>query len=188
MEGKKKKEKKLSRSEKQQGQTGKKKELPAAGEMNGSTYAGMGILAGCNAGKERKLSLTEILRTFFPMECPLCGGVPFDDSPGMFCADCLLSLEFTQPPYCPGCGGTRAVRLLLTGHIWKSFLHHPGVLFAAALYLWFMVSQTIERLSKGKLEVGLPYSDRFLYWEIVVILIQCLIKNLVKIFWGIGIL
>ncbi len=73
--------------------------------MNGSTYAGMGILAGCNAGKERKLSLTEILRTFFPMECPLCGGVPFDDSPGMFCADCLLSLEFTQPPYCPGCGG-----------------------------------------------------------------------------------
>ena len=90
--------------------------------------------------------------------------------------------------YCPGCGGTRAVRLLLTGHIWKSFLHHPGVLFAAALYLWFMVSQTIERLSKGKLEVGLPYSDRFLYWEIVVILIQCLIKNLVKIFWGIGIL
>ena len=112
-------------------------------------------------------------------------------------AEYFLKLEFNLPPclfhrltglYCPGCGGTRAVRLLLTGHIWKSFLHHPGVLFAAALYLWFMVSQTIERLSKGKLEVGLPYSDRFLYWAIVVILIQCLIKNLVKIFWGIGIL
>ena len=112
-------------------------------------------------------------------------------------AEHFLGLKFSLPPcvfhsltglYCPGCGGTRAVRLLLTGHIWKSFLHHPGVLFAAALYLWFMVSQTIERLSKGKLEVGLPYSDRFLYWEIVVILIQCLIKNLVKIFWGIGIL
>ena len=87
---------------------------------------------------------------------------------GMFwaAAEYFLKLEFNLPPclfhrltglYCPGCGGTRAVRLLLTGHIWKSFLHHPGVLFAAALYLWFMVSQTIERLSKGNLEVGLPY-------------------------------
>ena len=42
----------------------------------------------------------------------------------------FLKLEFNLPPclfhrltglYCPGCGGTRAVRLLFTGHIWKSF-------------------------------------------------------------------
>ena len=109
----------------------------------------------------------------------------------------FLKLEFNLPPclfhrltglYCPGCGGTRAVRLLFTGHIWKSFLYHPGVLFAAVLYLWFMVSQTIERFSNGKLKVGLPYSDKFLYWEMAVILLQCLIKNLVKISLGIGIL
>ncbi len=28
--------------------------------------------------------------------------------------------------YCPGCGGTRALYLFLTGHWIKSFLFHPG--------------------------------------------------------------
>lgn len=105
---------------------------------------------------------------------------------GQWLPGCFLYEKYHL--YCPGCGGTRAVRLLFTGHIWKSFLYHPGVLFAAVLYLWFMVSQTIERFSNGKLKVGLPYSDKFLYWEMAVILLQCLIKNLVKISLGIGIL
>ena len=90
--------------------------------------------------------------------------------------------------YCPGCGGTRACRLLLSGHIFQSFLYHPGVILAAALYVWFMVSHTIEYLSKGRLRIGLPYTDKFLYLEVAVILFQCLLKNMVKILWGTGIL
>ncbi len=39
--------------------------------------------------------------------------------------------------YCPGCGGTRALYLFLTGHWIKSFLFHPLVVytFFACLYL-----------------------------------------------------
>lgn len=112
-------------------------------------------------------------------------------------AERLLGLEFSLPPcvfhsltglYCPGCGGTRACRLLLSGNIFQSFLYHPGVLLAAVLYVWFMVSHTIEFVSKGRLKIGLPYTDKFLYLEVVVIILQCLAKNMMKILWGTGIL
>lgn len=112
-------------------------------------------------------------------------------------AERLLGLEFSLPPcvfhsltglYCPGCGGTRACRLLLSGHIFQSFLYHPGVLLAAVLYVWFMVSHTIEFVSKGRLKIGLPYTDKFLYLEVVVIILQCLAKNMMKILGGTGIL
>lgn len=112
-------------------------------------------------------------------------------------AERLLGLEFSLPPcvfhsltglYCPGCGGTRACRLLLSGHIFQSFLYHPGVLLADVLYVWFMVSHTIEFVSKGRLKIGLPYTDKFLYLEVVVIILQCLAKNMMKILWETGIL
>jgi ComF family protein len=49
--------------------------------------------------------LTACLSVAMPFRCPICGKPPFDGSPGMFCADCLESLPFIAPPYCPGCGG-----------------------------------------------------------------------------------
>ena len=112
-------------------------------------------------------------------------------------AEHFLGLKFSLPPclfhsltglYCPGCGGTRAFRLLLSGHILQSFLYHPAVVLTGVLYVWFMVSHTAEILSKGRLKIGLPYTDKFLYLEVVVIILQCIIKNFAKIFWGTGIL
>lgn len=50
--------------------------------------------------------LIPCLSAVAPFRCPVCGKTPFDGTPGMFCADCLESLPFIAPPYCPGCGGT----------------------------------------------------------------------------------
>ena len=50
-------------------------------------------------------ALTSCLAVEMPFRCPICGKPPFDGAPGMFCADCLESLPFIAPPYCPGCGG-----------------------------------------------------------------------------------
>lgn len=47
----------------------------------------------------------ELLRIFVSLECPVCGGVPFDGSPNMLCGKCLAGIRFLNPPYCPGCGG-----------------------------------------------------------------------------------
>ena len=46
-----------------------------------------------------------LLRIFVPLECPVCGGVPFDGSPNMLCRECLSGIRFLKGPYCPGCGG-----------------------------------------------------------------------------------
>ncbi len=49
---------------------------------------------------------------------------------------------------CPGCGGTRAFRALLQGHVWESFLYHPLVLYGMVLYVCFMGSHTLARVSR----------------------------------------
>ena len=53
--------------------------------------------------------------------------------------------------YCPGCGGTRATYALLHGKIITSLYYHPIVVYGVVVGGWFMISQTIERLSRGKL-------------------------------------
>jgi len=50
-------------------------------------------------------SISAFARLFVPCECPVCGNVPFDGAPNMFCADCLQHFEFVGDPACPGCGG-----------------------------------------------------------------------------------
>lgn len=109
----------------------------------------------------------------------------------------FLHVEASVPPcvihkwtgyYCPGCGGTRAVRALLKGNIWNSFLCHPVVPYGGILYAWYMISHTVEYLSKGKISIGMKYSDRYLYVAVALILVQWVVKNVLKAVWGIGLL
>lgn len=48
--------------------------------------------------------------------------------------------------YCPGCGGTRAVRELLYGDLRMSFQYHPLVLYGAAVVLLELVSWGASRM------------------------------------------
>lgn len=85
----------------------------------------------------------------------------FHFNPSRYLMPCLMWNLFGW--YCPGCGGTRAVKALLSGDILKSFYYHPVAPYAAALYAWFMVSNTVEILSKGKLPIGMKYRNCYLY-------------------------
>ena len=57
--------------------------------------------------------------------------------------------------YCPGCGGTRAVRALLAGRIGESFLLHPLVPYAAvsaaALLVWYLYCRKKKKTFSQKL-------------------------------------
>lgn len=89
--------------------------------------------------------------------------------------------------YCPGCGGTRALSALLSGHPVQSFLYHPAVDYVGVLCGWFMISQTIERFSKGRIPIGMKYHDYYLWILLAVLILHCVIRNIVKLLWGIEI-
>lgn len=85
--------------------------------------------------------------------------------------------------YCPGCGGSRSVTALLTGHPIQSFIYHPIVLYGFALYLWFMVSNTIHLLSKGKYPVGMKYRRLYVWIGAAILALNFIIKNGLLLIW-----
>ena len=90
--------------------------------------------------------------------------------------------------YCPGCGGTRACIAFLHGHFLRSLLYHPVVPYTAVVYLIFMVSHSIELLSKGNFAIGLRYRDNYIKFAGIIILVQWILRNFLKWKWGIDVL
>lgn len=98
--------------------------------------------------------------------------------------------------YCPGCGGTRAVRLMLQGRWLLSFQYHPFVLyalFAAAaeglILLWTMARKRGSRSRAGtEPEKGCRWNDyrngmlrRYPRWVLAgagIVLVNWIVKNI----------
>lgn len=85
--------------------------------------------------------------------------------------------------YCPGCGGTRAVKFFLSGHMIKSFIYHPLIPYLGIGGGIFMVSQTASRVTRGKIR-GMKFRNWYVYMMGIVILVQFFIKNFVLYFWN----
>lgn len=90
--------------------------------------------------------------------------------------------------YCPGCGGTRAVLSLLNAKPLQSFLYHPFVLYAAVIGGWFMISQTVERISGGRIRIGMHFREIYLWIALGLIVLNFLLKNMALIFWDVDLL
>lgn len=94
--------------------------------------------------------------------------------------------------YCPGCGGTRAVKALIEGHFIDCFFYHPFVFYCAVMYLLFMGSHTIEKIyslaaknkssHKKPFVRGLNFKVSYVYIGIIIILVQWMIKNAIVLF------
>ncbi len=84
--------------------------------------------------------------------------------------------------YCPGCGGTRAVVSLLSGRFLASLVLHPFVPYTALVGGWFMISQTIHRISRGKLAIGMKYRDIYLWIALALVIVNFLVKNICLLF------
>ena len=107
----------------------------------------------------------------------------------------LFDIKLTQilPPcilhkvtgwYCLGCGGTRAAAALMRGDIVQSLFYHPIVIYMAVVGGWFMISQTIERLTKGKVAIGMHFRLIYIWIGVGLAVINCVWKNAVLLLTG----
>ncbi len=87
--------------------------------------------------------------------------------------------------YCPGCGGTRAVNALFHGHFLLSLWYHPLVPYGAVLYLAYMISWTAARLHLFGMTKGMKFRVGYLYAMMVIIAVNFILKNVLKLCFGI---
>lgn len=79
--------------------------------------------------------------------------------------------------YCPGCGGTRAVIALLHGQLFLSIYYHPLVPYGAAIYLVFMVTQTVGRICR-KPQIGMKFHLFYVWTALTILFVNCIVKNI----------
>lgn len=86
--------------------------------------------------------------------------------------------------YCPGCGGTRAFLALTRGQVLQSLWYHPLVLYAVVVGGGFMLTQSLHRLGFKAVKAW-KYHNWYLYGMIGIVVCNFLLKNLLKLAWGI---
>lgn len=74
---------------------------------------------------------------------------------------------------------------LLHGQVIQSLWYHPLVPYTAALYLAFMVSWTVAKLHLFGLKSGMKFRPGYMYGMLVIIGVNFLLKNVLKMCFGI---
>lgn len=89
--------------------------------------------------------------------------------------------------YCPGCGGTRAVRSLLRGDLRMSFQYHPLVLYTVFVFLLEMVLRAVSKRWKRPMDHEKRVRILILTGAVIVVA-NWIFKNYMLVFKGVDLL
>lgn len=89
--------------------------------------------------------------------------------------------------YCPGCGGTRAVRALLKGDLWMSFQYHPLVLYVLFAFLLEMIVRKLTGMEKD-LESSNKRIRIYILVGAGIVVVNWIFKNYMLVVRGIDLL
>ena len=87
--------------------------------------------------------------------------------------------------YCPACGMTRAFITLLEGNVLKSLYYNPTVIYILGYVSIYMIINTICKIL-GK-EMIIKYSNFYLYLGIFIMMLNCIVRNILLLGYGISI-
>ena len=105
-----------------------------------------------------------------------------------------ITLSFVDTPcilnrylhlYCPGCGGTRALRYLVEGRIVDSFLANPMVLYAGLIYfrVWTALFYNCKKGYKcGKMIP--PFSEREIWITFAIVMAYGIVRDVLLVVFG----
>lgn len=86
--------------------------------------------------------------------------------------------------YCPGCGCTRAFLALLNLDFDLSLYYNPVVIYCVIILFIYFCTQTVDRLLKHSKFI-MPYSNWYGYIGIFIMIIHCVYRNYLLLFYGI---
>lgn len=89
--------------------------------------------------------------------------------------------------YCPGCGGTRAVWLLLTGHILLSIRYHPLVFYMALMAAVELGSYLLAKKT-GRPGLYLRRYGMAASVGVAIVLVNWILKNYMLVVRGVDLL
>lgn len=87
--------------------------------------------------------------------------------------------------YCPGCGGSRSVAALVHGKFVVCAVNFPLVAYSVVMYVWFMISQTIQRISGNRFNIGLRWRMVYLWIALGILIAHFVTKNIFYIVTGV---
>ena len=89
--------------------------------------------------------------------------------------------------YCPGCGCTRAFNHLVHLRIWESFLSNPFILTSVVMYTMFMINTFLCKHTKKLGFTSFPVTN-LVYFDLIIMGFQWLIRNVLYVGWGLTVL
>ena len=89
--------------------------------------------------------------------------------------------------YCPGCGGTRALRALLSGNLLLSIRYHPLVAYMAVVLAAELASFAVSRAAKNP-RYYLGHEKFLVYTGAAIALVNWVYKNYMLVVRGVDLL